>query len=878
MCGVAAHEGGPGAAEERFRGLLEAAPDAMVIVDDTGIIKLVNAQTEALFGYQRGELLGRPVELLVPGRFRAHHAGHRDGYANNRQVRPMGAGLELHGLRKDGTEFPVEISLSPLETADGLLVSAAVRDVSDRKAAEERFRGLLEAAPDAMVIVDDTGIIKLVNAQTEALFGYQRGELLGHPVELLVPGRFRAHHAGHRDGYANNRQVRPMGAGLELHGLRKDGTEFPVEISLSPLETADGLLVSAAVRDVSDRKAAEERFRGLLEAAPDAMVIVDDTGIIKLVNAQTEALFGYQRGELLGRPVELLVPGRFRAHHAGHRDGYANNRQVRPMGAGLELHGLRKDGTEFPVEISLSPLETTDGLLVSAAVRDVSDRKAAEERINELAALVESSQDAILAKTLDGHITYWNAAAQRLYGYTRAEAMGRRVSILAPPERRDEINVLMDRLRNGEKVEHFETLRLTRSGGLLDVDVTLWPTRAANGTVTGACAIVRDISDRKQAEAELTVLYEQQRHIALTLQRSLMGTPPAIPGLATASRYRPATQGAGVGGDWFDLIPLGAGRVGVLIGDVMGRGLEAAAVMGQLRSAAHALAKTGMQPRQLMQALDTCVADLDVPDQLVTCCYLVIAADAGEVTICSAGHLPTLVATPGDGARALAAPVNAPLGVGDVLYQQSSAVIPPGATLVLYTDGLIETPGSDIEDQLDQLTNTLSDLFATPPELEAAADHILATLLPDVEGHNDDVTLLLTRLPDAPLAAVTTDLPAIPDSVPEGRAFLGKALSSWDCTGAADEALLLLSEILTNAVQHAQGPIGLHLRRTATDLTVEVSDHSPHLPQPRLAAEDEESGRGLILVRALADSWGVRPTDEGKTTWFTLGLQEKTTR
>ncbi|WP_245697278.1 PAS domain S-box protein [Streptomyces phaeochromogenes] len=595
-------------------------------------------------------------------------------------------------------------------------------------------------------------------------------------------------------------------------------------------------------------------------------------GTMRLVNAQTEALFGYRREELLGQPVELLIPGRFRAHHVQHRDGYAANRQVRPMGAGLELHGLRRDGTEFPVEISLSPLETADGLLVSAAVRDVSDRRRAEERINELAALVESSQDAILAKTLDGHITYWNAAAQRLYGYTRDDVMGRHVSLLAPSERRHEIDALMDQLRDGERVEHFETLRLTRSRDLLDVDITLWPTRSPDGTVIGACAIVRDISDRKRAEAELTELYEQQRHIALTLQRSLMGTPPAIPGLATASRYRPATQGAGVGGDWFDLVPLGAGRVGVLIGDVMGRGLEAAAVMGQLRSAAHALAKTGMQPRQLMQALETVVADLDVPDQLVTCCYLVIAADAGEVTICSAGHLPTLIATPGEGARALSAPVNAPLGVGGVLYEQTSAVIPAGATLVLYTDGLIETPGSDIEDQLAQLTDVLSDLFTTAPDLEVAADRVLAALLPDAEGHNDDVTLLLTQLPDAPLAAVTTDLPAVPDSVPEGRAFLTKALTSWDCTTTADDARLLLSEILTNAVQHAQGPLGLHLCRTATELTVEVSDHSPHLPQPRLAAEDEESGRGLILVRALADTWGVRPTDEGKTTWFTLAL------
>jgi PAS domain S-box-containing protein len=214
------------------------------------------------------------------------------------------------------------------------------------------------------------------------------------------------------------------------------------------------------------RSTEERRLRGLLELAPDAMVVVDQAGMIVLANAQTEKLFGYRQQEMLGHHVEVLIPQRFRERHQGHRINFFSEPQVRPMGAKLQLFALRKNGTEFPVEISLSPVETAEGMLVASAIRDVSERKMAEESRLRLAAIVESSEDAIYSKTLDGAIVSWNAGAQQIYGYTEAEAVGKPINILVPPELRDEENKILERLRAGERIEHYETLRITNAGRL----------------------------------------------------------------------------------------------------------------------------------------------------------------------------------------------------------------------------------------------------------------------------------------------------------------------------------------------------------------------------------------------------------------------------
>lgn len=367
--------------------ILQYANDAIFAIDLSGKILECSTSVERFYEYLHEYLIGRKYEMLLPDIRRKEFESIRDSLLFGEQSIPF----ETERITKKNSIIKISASYSGIRDAAGRIIGISVieRKIMHRRAMESKAQALLETAPDAMVIVNGYGQIILINAQTEKLFGYKKDELLGQDVEILIPDRFLGKHPGHRKLFFANAKARTMGEGQALFGKHKSGKEFPVEISLSPLETEEGLLVSAAIRDISKRKKAEEKFRNLLESAPDAIIIVNEAGVIQLVNAQTEKMFRYGRAEMIGNRIELLMPARYNDVHQEHRENYFKNPKVRQMGEGFDLMGKDKNGKEFPVEISLSPLETEDGLLVSAAIRDISEKKKLENQIREINIILE---------------------------------------------------------------------------------------------------------------------------------------------------------------------------------------------------------------------------------------------------------------------------------------------------------------------------------------------------------------------------------------------------------------------------------------------------------------------------------------------------------
>ena len=513
-----------------------------------------------------------------------------------------------------------------------------------------------------------------------------------------------------------HRIVRPDGSTRILHG----GGQVATDDSGRPLR------VFGTVQDVTEQRRTQEQFRDLVESAPDAMVIANDRGAIQLVNAQAERLFGSPREELVGRHVETLVPERFREAHP-FRDPSA----TRPV----ELVGLRKDGTEFPVEISLSPLETEAGMLVSSSIRDITERKRAD-----------------------------------------------------------------------------------------------------------------------------------------VLQRSFVPERlPRIPGVRLAARFEPGGTGVDVGGDWYDVLELEGGRIGVAIGDVAGRGIHAASLMSQLRNALRAYAFEHHPPAVALARLNS-LAWRREGVVMATVIYLVLDPSSGRILLSSAGHPPPLQARPDGTTTYLEAGRSLPLGVArQTDYQEAEYRLEPGSTLLLYTDGLIESRGTPIDHGMARLAGAVG-AHVGDRDLEQLCDELLES----VAGSEDDVAMLLLRAVPVEAERMQLTLPAEPVELSSLRRALQRWLAECQASDADSyDIVLACNEACANAIEHAYGPgdasVHVDAAFSGDEVAITVRDHGRWRE-----SRGNNRGRGLALIETLMDSVNI-VTDPDNGTQVSMTRRLKST-
>ncbi|MGA2127256.1 MAG: PAS domain S-box protein, partial [Xanthobacteraceae bacterium] len=373
--------------EREYIAAVESSALAFITTQLDGTITAWSRGAVKLFGYTADETVGRNVLMVVPDdRHREvvdilHKIGRGETVENRRTVR----------FDKSGRPIHVAISVAPILDASGRPdgASAILQDITGQTLAEEKFRLAVESCPSGMVMIDGAGTIVLVNGEIERLFEYDREELIGQPIEILVPARLRNQHAAQRRDFVGRLETRQMGAGRDLVGRRKSGGEFPLEVGLNPIETDQGPLVLGVVVDITQRKQAQEMFQLAVEACPSGMMMIDGNGSIVMANREIERLFGYGRGELVARPVDILVPEGLRASHRRQREDFNAWPEARTMGAGRDLVALHRNGSEFPVEIGLNPIHLgEDELMVLCVVQDISERKRAEHLKDEFVATV----------------------------------------------------------------------------------------------------------------------------------------------------------------------------------------------------------------------------------------------------------------------------------------------------------------------------------------------------------------------------------------------------------------------------------------------------------------------------------------------------------
>ncbi|GHE46351.1 SpoIIE family protein phosphatase [Streptomyces capitiformicae] len=768
-----------------------------------------------------------------------------------------------------------------------------------------RFSSAVPTPVGATAVLDQHLRFTGWSREAEALFGLASEEVLGRSADAVL--------ADTETGVG----VSAAGGGGAAWSLgprrvrRGDGSPVSVSLSLTPLVLgagATGWLLTAMDAELAHREAVgRAMLEGLDREAPVQLVVYDTDARVRWINTAIERQFGTPLEDAADRFLKDILP-----QGEVLEEGEGTATSVEEIVQSVARTGAPVIDVRYRSTTHLDPhhervwscsyfrLQDEDGrpLGVCEASLDITDRYVARRRL----ALLSRASGSI-GRTLDIRRTAGDLAELVVPEFAEAVTVdvfepvldGQepqragtrpalcRVARADPAAAEDTAYVALDAVRlrclaenapATDAATHALALPLKARGATLGV-VVFARSRHADPFEHEEIQLAEELVSRTAVCLDNARRYTREHATALTLQRDLLPRAlPQQPGVEVAHRYLPAAGPAGVGGDWYDVIPLSGARVGLVVGDVAGHGTGAAATMGRVRTTVAALAALDLAPDELLARLDDLVARTGAPpsgpaegeDQAlgVTCLYAIYDPVSRHCVMARAGHLPPVLVTPDGHAELVNLPAGPPLGLGGLPFECADIELPEGATLALYTDGLVENRQTDIDAGVRALCTALAG--PADGQLDKTCDRVMTRLLP--QPPEDDAALLLLRVHALADSLVAMwDVASDPGEVARARSLACNQLAVWGVDEAASFVVeLVVSELVTNAIRYGGAPVCLRLIRER-GLIVEVSDGGHTSPHLRRAAMEDEGGRGLFLVAQLTQRWGTRYTPTGKIIW-----------
>ena len=739
---------------------VEQSASAVLITDKNGLIEYINPKFTELTGYTSEELLGQNPKIMQSGSTPLEH--YRSMWQN---LLSSGEWCgEIKNQKKNGDNYWVYECVSAIKNNQDEVTHflAIEEDITERKHLEHRFRQAVESAPYAIVMVNESGTIVMINSQTEMLFGYSRHELIGQPVEMLVPERLRTAHIGFRQAYLTAPVSRTMGsASRELSGLRKDGTEFFVEIALSLIDNNEEILVLSSIIDITQRKEAEtalkeseERFRQMAEMTGEWLWEQDPRGYYIYCSIAVNQILGYSQDEVIGKHyTEFLTP-----QDKAEQQSYSTSHQ--PFYA-LINHYQHKDGHPILTESTGLPIINEEGKLLKwrGVDRDITARKHFQDALIEsekrTRLIIESSLSAIVIMDSYGMITDWNYQAEKMFGWSRNEAIGQRLAdlIIPPRYRNDHRKGMQTFLHTGigpllnKVIEH---VAIRRDGSEFPVEISVSPLKLGNAYIFSG--FINEITARKAAEqkirqAEVNLAIAQSEiKIAQRIQASLSPSAPIKSDHFEVTGYcLPAAQ---VGGDYFDYFFRSEDHLDMIIADVSGHSIGPALFMVETRSAIRTHANQLGTPSETLGVLNNFLfEDLDNADYFITLFYLQYNTTTRCLSLANAGHPPPLLFSPDKSECRQLDAEGMILGIRkNVIFEEKTTTLAKGDLILLYTDGLTEAENPDGDFfGIERVSDIFIQYAQQPPEkiIEALLKHLKQFC--QSESFNDDITLMIFK-------------------------------------------------------------------------------------------------------------------------------------